>query len=92
MRPPAKLAGRAVGRTDPFALRREGYDLTMGIEDQFDQTRGRVEQSAGDLTDNEELKAKGEGHETEGKVKEGIDAAKDKLTGIVDSIADKKNR
>ena len=46
-----------------------------------DQTKGRVKQAVGDLTDDNDLKREGKVDEAAGKVKEGVDKVKDKLTG-----------
>jgi uncharacterized protein YjbJ (UPF0337 family) len=45
-----------------------------------DKIKGRVKQAAGELTDDEELEREGKIDELSGKVKEGIDKAKEKLT------------
>jgi uncharacterized protein YjbJ (UPF0337 family) len=50
-----------------------------------DKTKGRIEQAAGDLTDNDELRREGKIDEAAGKAK---DAAKD----AVDAITDKLHR
>jgi uncharacterized protein YjbJ (UPF0337 family) len=46
-----------------------------------DQAKGRIKQAVGDLTDDDDLKREGKLDETAGKVKEGVDKVKDKLTG-----------
>jgi uncharacterized protein YjbJ (UPF0337 family) len=48
---------------------------------EFDQAKGNLKQAAGDLTDDKELKREGQAVEAGGKVKEGVDKVKDKLTG-----------
>ena len=54
--------------------------------EKMDQAKGRVKQAAGDLTDDEDLKAEGKVDETSGKVKEkandAIDAVKDKIDDV----------
>ena len=55
----------------------------------LDKAKGRVKQAAGDLTDDEELKAEGEGDELAGKVKGGIDALRDKAEDAIDSVRDR---
>jgi len=54
--------------------------------DQMDQAKGRVKQAAGDLTDDDDLKAEGKADETGGKVKEkaddAVDAVKDKIDDL----------
>jgi len=56
----------------------------MGIDDKMDQAKGRAEQAAGDLTDNEDLQAQGKNHETEGKLKGAVNSAADKIKDAVD--------
>lgn len=53
-----------------------------------DKVTGRIKQAAGDLTGNDDLKNEGQADETAGKVKDGIDDAKDKLNDGVDSVKD----
>lgn len=44
-----------------------------------DQTKGRVKQAVGDLTDDKDLKREGKGDELAGKAKEAIDDVRDKF-------------
>ena len=46
-----------------------------------DQTKGKIKQAVGDLTDDDEMKREGKIDETAGKAKETVDKVKDKLTG-----------
>jgi uncharacterized protein YjbJ (UPF0337 family) len=46
-----------------------------------DKAKGRIKQAVGDLTDDKDMKREGKVDETAGKVKEGVDKVKDKLTG-----------
>ena len=48
------------------------------MDEQFDEAKGRIKEAAGDLTDNDELRAEGK-----------LDQAKGKLKGFIDDIADK---
>ena len=48
------------------------------MDDKIDQAKGRIKEAAGDLTDNDELRAEGQ-----------IDQGKGKLKGFIDDIADK---
>ncbi len=50
-----------------------------------DETKGRVKQAAGDLTDNDRLK-------NEGKTDEAAGSIKDKVSGAVDAVKDKLNK
>jgi uncharacterized protein YjbJ (UPF0337 family) len=47
---------------------------------QGDKAKGRVKQAVGDLTDDKDMKNEGRVDEAAGKVKEGVDKVKDKLT------------
>jgi len=47
----------------------------------LDDAKGRLKESAGDLTGNEDMKREGQTDQAAGKVKEGVDKVKDKLTG-----------
>lgn len=84
-----------------FDLSRGGYTTSVGSDrcstdttKEFDMSgttdkiSGRVKQAAGDLTDDQELKNDGETDEAAGKVKDGIDDAKDKLNSAVDKVKD----
>ncbi len=46
-----------------------------------DKAKGRIKKAAGDLTGNKELKREGKVDETEGKAKDAVDKASDKLKG-----------
>ncbi|MEA2826462.1 MAG: hypothetical protein QOG43_901 [Actinomycetota bacterium] len=48
------------------------------MDDKIDEAKGRIKEAAGDLTDNDELRAEGK-----------IDQGKGKVKGFVDDIADK---
>ncbi len=50
--------------------------------DNTDQVKGRVKQAAGELTDDESLKAEGEVDEKTGDVKEFADKVGDKVKGV----------
>lgn len=56
---------------------------------EFDQAKGRAKQAAGDLTDDDELRNEGKADEAAGKIKEGIDDAKEKAQDAVDRIRDR---
>jgi uncharacterized protein YjbJ (UPF0337 family) len=51
------------------------------MDDKIDQAKGRMKEAAGDLTDDDELKAEGK-----------LDQGKGKLKGFIDDIADKLKR
>ena len=54
-----------------------------------DQAKGRVKQAAGDLTDDDDLKAEGKGDELLGKAKGALGDLRDKAEGALDSAKDK---
>jgi uncharacterized protein YjbJ (UPF0337 family) len=60
--------------------------------EKIDQLKGRAEQAAGDLTDDEDLKNQGERHEQGGKLKEGINKAGDKVNDAVDKVQEKLDK
>ena len=49
----------------------------------MDEAKGRLKESAGDLTGDDDLKREGKADKGAGKVKEGIDKATDKLKGVL---------
>jgi len=51
-----------------------------------DEMKGRIKEAAGDLTDDEHLKQEGKADKVEGKVKDAVDTARDKLGEIVDKV------
>jgi len=53
-----------------------------------DDMKGRVKEAAGDLTDNDDLKAEGAADRAGGKVKDAIDGAKDMADDAVDKVKD----
>jgi uncharacterized protein YjbJ (UPF0337 family) len=50
----------------------------------FDQAKGRAKEAAGDLTDNKRLQSEGKADRAAGKVKEGVDKARDWVEDKVD--------
>jgi uncharacterized protein YjbJ (UPF0337 family) len=59
------------------------------VGENLDKATGRVKQAAGDLTDDDELKAEGKSDELAGKVKGGVDALRDKAEDAIDSVKDR---
>ena len=51
------------------------------MDDKMDEAKGRIKEAAGDLTDNDELKAEGKIDQGKGKVKGFVDDVADKLKG-----------
>jgi uncharacterized protein YjbJ (UPF0337 family) len=48
---------------------------------EFDETKGRFKEAAGDLTDDDELKQEGKIDQITGKVKDVVEKLSDKLKG-----------
>jgi uncharacterized protein YjbJ (UPF0337 family) len=55
----------------------------------IDETKGRIKQAAGDLTDNDDLKREGKADQAGAKVKDVADKAADKVGDVVDKVKDK---
>lgn len=51
-----------------------------------DEMKGRIKEAAGDLTDDDRLKQEGKADKVEGKVKDAVDTARDKLGEIADKV------
>ena len=49
----------------------------------IDDAKGKVKEAAGELTGNDELKRKGKVDQASGKLKDGIDSAKDKVGNVL---------
>ena len=54
-----------------------------------EQAQGRLKQAAGDLTDNDDLKAEGQVDQASGKVKAKVEGAADKAKEAIDRAKDK---
>lgn len=54
-----------------------------------DRAKGRVKQAAGEVTDDDDLKAEGKGDELLGKAKGALGDLKDKAEGAMDTVKDK---
>ena len=57
-----------------------------------DDIKGRVKEAAGDLTDNDDLKAEGKTDQAAGKVKDVVGDVKDKADDAVDAVKDRLNK
>jgi len=53
-----------------------------------DDTKGRIKEAAGDLTNDRDLKNEGKADQAGAKVKDAAEGAKDKVAGAVDSVKD----
>lgn len=73
-------------RSDDWSEGNPTGDVMSGEKD---QAIGKIKQAAGDLTDDEDLKAEGKKDEAAGKVKEFVGDAKDKVEELVDKVRDK---
>ncbi len=51
------------------------------MPENFDDAKGNIKEKAGDVSGDKDLKREGQADQASGKVKEGVDKAKDKLTG-----------
>jgi uncharacterized protein YjbJ (UPF0337 family) len=63
----------------------------MAIRDKIDQATGRAKQAAGDLTDDEQMRAEGENTEAKGKLKEKVNDVKDRIDHAIDVTEAKIN-
>jgi uncharacterized protein YjbJ (UPF0337 family) len=48
----------------------------------MDETKGKVKEAVGDLTDDDSMKTEGKADQTAGKVKEGVGDAVDKVKNV----------
>lgn len=56
------------------------------FSDKAEEVVGRAKQAAGDLTDNDELRAEGTADKTRAQVKQGVDAAVDKAEEVASEV------
>ncbi|ULG72233.1 CsbD family protein [Macrococcus brunensis] len=61
----------------------------MALDGKFDQLKGNVQEKVGEVTDNQNLKEKGEENQISGKVKEATDHARDAVNDKVDEFKNK---
>ena len=59
------------------------------MDGNVEQTKGKIKQAVGDLTDNDDLEKEGKADERAGKAKEFLDDTKDRADDLVDTIKDK---
>jgi uncharacterized protein YjbJ (UPF0337 family) len=55
----------------------------------IDETKGRIKEAAGDLTDNDDLKREGKTDRAAASVKGGVEKAADKASDAIDNAKDK---
>lgn len=58
----------------------------MALDGKFDQLKGNVQEKVGEVTNNDDLKAKGEENQVAGKVKEATDKASDAVNDKIDEF------
>jgi uncharacterized protein YjbJ (UPF0337 family) len=51
------------------------------LANDVDKGKGNLKEAAGDLTGDKDLKREGQADQASGKIKDGVDKAKDALTG-----------
>lgn len=61
----------------------------MGLEDKFNELKGKAKETVGDLTGNEKLEAEGKADQAQAKVEGAVDDAKDSVSDAGDSLRDK---
>lgn len=59
------------------------------LDGKLDQTKGKVKQGVGDLTDDERLREEGVADETSGKVQEGFGKARRKVGETIEDVGDR---
>ena len=58
----------------------------MADESKFDQFKGNVKETVGNVTDNKELEKEGQQDKVIGKAKEAVENAKNKITDAIDKL------
>jgi len=65
-------------------------DTTMGTEDKaankFTDVKGKIKESAGKATNDEELEGKGKGDQAEASIKDGVENLKDAAGNVKDAF------
>ncbi|MCS4485613.1 CsbD family protein [Staphylococcus americanisciuri] len=59
-------------------------------ESKFDQVKGNVKETVGNVTDDKQLEAEGKQDKAAGKVKEVVENVKDKATEAIDKLKGNK--
>lgn len=62
------------------------------MDKNLDQTKGKIKQAVGDLTDNRDLQREGRVDENAGKAKEFAKDAKNKVDDVIDNVKDRMHR
>lgn len=65
----------------------------MGFDEKFgnkaEEIKGQAKEAFGDATDNEQLEAEGKADQASAKLKQGVEAVKDKAAEVFNDVADK---
>ena len=64
----------------------KGDTLAMADENKFEQAKGNVKETVGNVTDNKDLENEGKEDKTSGKAKEFVENAKDKANDAIDKF------
>lgn len=64
----------------------------MSAKDKATELKGKAKEKVGETTDNDELRREGKADQAEGKVKQGVDDAGDKVKDAVESVRGKDKR
>ncbi|HEE1501713.1 TPA: CsbD family protein [Staphylococcus aureus] len=62
----------------------------MADESKFEQAKGNVKETVGNVTDNKNLENKGKEDKVSGKAKEFVENAKEKATDFIDKVKGNK--
>ena len=60
--------------------------IIMADENKFEQAKGNVKETLGNVTDNKDLENEGKEDKTSGKAKEFVENAKDKANDVIDKF------
>lgn len=61
----------------------------MGLDDKFNELKGKAKEAVGDLTNNDKLEAEGKADQVKAKAAGAADDAKDSAGNAADSLKDK---
>ena len=55
-------------------------------EDKFEQAKGNLKETVGNVTDNKDLEKEGKNHKASGKAKEAVENVKNKANDLIDKV------
>lgn len=55
-------------------------------EDKFEQAKGNLKETVGNVTDNKDLEKEGQNDKTSGKAKEAVENVKNKANDLIDKV------